>query len=98
VSQHRKVVQSGIASYLKTVVVSGDIGIDKPDSKIFDYCMNQLGACSEECIYVGDVFGKDVLGAYNAGIKPVWMMSFREEKCNVDVQIIHHFSELANLF
>lgn len=61
----------GLAHEFEFVVDSRDVGIEKPDPRIF------LGACARlrlapaACAYVGDVHAIDVLGARAAGLHPV---------------------------
>jgi putative hydrolase of the HAD superfamily len=78
-SQHNKIRKVGIEELFDEVVVSGDIGIDKPDRKIFDILTKRLGVRNEECMMVGDVFSSDILGAYNAGVLPVWIVTDPEK-------------------
>ena len=77
--QHNKVTKVGIDSYFDVVLVSGDIGIDKPDRGIFDHLCGMLGCRNDECMMIGDVFGTDILGAINAGCIPVWMCTDPEK-------------------
>ena len=77
-SQHSKITHVDIEKYFDEVIVSGDIGIHKPDKRIFEYMMNKLDVRPEECLMIGDVFSNDILGAYNAGIKPVWIIADTE--------------------
>ena len=77
--QHRKVEKTGISDYFDCVLVSGDIGINKPDRGIFDYLCEKLGCRNEECMMIGDVFASDILGAVNAGCIPVWLNSDYEK-------------------
>ena len=72
-SQHSKIVHVGIEKYFDEVVVSGDLGIHKPDERIFFLTAEKLGVKCEECIVVGDVFSKDILGAVRSSMIPVWM-------------------------
>ena len=78
-SQHNKIRKVGIEDLFDEVIVSGDLGIDKPDRKIFDIMTERLGVKNEECMMVGDVFSSDILGARNAGILPVWIVTDPEK-------------------
>jgi HAD superfamily hydrolase (TIGR01549 family) len=62
--------ETGLASYFKTIVVSGDVGIKKPNPGIFRIALEQTGLNSHEVVYVGDT-QEDVDGARAAGIKPI---------------------------
>ena len=77
-SQHSKITHVNIEQYFDEVVVSGDIGIHKPDKRIFEYVSEKLGVKLDECLMVGDVFSTDILGAYYAGIIPVWILKDSE--------------------
>ena len=72
-SQHSKIDHVGIGKYFDQVVVSGDLGIHKPDKRIFAYTAEKLGVKCEECLMIGDVFSTDILGALSSSITPVWM-------------------------
>ncbi len=72
-SQHNKISKVGIEDFFDEVIVSGDIGVHKPSREIFDIMARRLGVRNEECMMIGDVFSSDILGAYNAGILPVWI-------------------------
>ncbi len=73
--QHRKVEKMELEHYFEEVLVSGDIGIDKPDRGIFDHLCKKLGVRNEETVMIGDVFASDILGASRAGLIPVWLNS-----------------------
>jgi HAD superfamily hydrolase (TIGR01549 family) len=54
------------------VVVSADLGIQKPEPRAFAALANALGAPAEEIAYVGDTPASDVAGAIQAGMFGVW--------------------------
>jgi putative hydrolase of the HAD superfamily len=56
-------------------VVSGDIGIYKPDRRIFDEAISRAGVKNEEAMFVGDHPVNDIEGARGAGWKTLWMKS-----------------------
>ena len=58
----------GIAQYMECVVMSSEVGFRKPDPRIFEIALRQMGASPEETCYVGDTISRDVLGARNAGL------------------------------
>lgn len=71
--QRAKLTRSGLASYFNTVVISGDIGIGKPDVRIFTMALAQLGASAATAMMVGDNPARDVAGAHNARLRAVWV-------------------------
>ncbi len=58
----------GITPYLETVFDSAVVGVEKPDPEIFLHALRQLGLSAAECLYVGDFYSADVVGANRAGI------------------------------
>ena len=77
-SQHNKIKKVDIEKYFDEVLVSGDIGIHKPDKAIFEYMADKLNVALDECLMIGDVFSSDILGAINAGAIPVWILADTE--------------------
>jgi putative hydrolase of the HAD superfamily len=60
----------GLVRFFDTVVVSGDVGVEKPDPRIFELALGQVGLEPREAVYVGDT-AEDVQGALAAGMCPV---------------------------
>jgi putative hydrolase of the HAD superfamily len=57
-----------LRGYFERVYDSEVVGIEKPESGIFELALNDLGLQPEEAVYVGDMFYIDVWGANRAGI------------------------------
>ncbi|MFP4331022.1 MAG: HAD family hydrolase [Spirochaetaceae bacterium] len=62
----------GIASFFEFVLSSADLGVRKPDPRIFEVASGMLGVAPEACWYVGNSPFFDVRGAAGAGMRPVW--------------------------
>lgn len=54
-------------------VISGEIGVEKPDPAIFRHALNQSSTAADGAIYIGDSPEYDMEGAWHAGIARVWM-------------------------
>ena len=53
--------------------VSEKIGVDKPDVRFFERCLEQLpGVKAEECMIVGDSLTADIAGGLAAGMETCW--------------------------
>ena len=63
----------GIADYFDIIVASHDARVRsaKPDSHIFEYTLTSVGVSAEEAVHVGDTYEADIIGARNAGIRPI---------------------------
>lgn len=62
---------TGLAPSLHVIVDSHFEGVEKPDAEIFRRALARLGAAASETIFVGDIPSIDVVGARNAGLRPV---------------------------
>lgn len=58
----------GIAKLFDTVIDSHDVGVEKPDPRIFMLALERLGIRPDQALYVGDIYGIDVVGAERAGL------------------------------
>lgn len=71
--QNTKLDTAGIREIFDVVVVSGDIGIYKPDRRIFDEAARRAGVENEKVLFVGDHPINDIKGALGAGMKAIRM-------------------------
>ncbi|MBN2226254.1 MAG: HAD family hydrolase [candidate division Zixibacteria bacterium] len=69
--------------FFQSVIVSGEVGITKPDPGIFKPALEQTGVEPNRVIYVGDTI-KDVQGALAAGLTPVLIKRDDDNKTRMD--------------
>jgi len=55
------------------IALSSDVGVRKPDSKIFHRLLQAMAVPPEAAVFVGDNLFDDVYGASNVGMKTVWI-------------------------
>jgi len=72
-TQREKVHVTGLGAYLHVLVVSGELGVGKPDPGIFLEALESVQVTPEEAIYVGDSLTSDVVGAKGVGMYAVWI-------------------------
>ena len=70
--QFRKLQSAGLDRYIDLMVLSDDIGVTKPDKRLFDYALEKTKANAETTLMIGDNYDADILGAYNAGWKTIF--------------------------
>jgi HAD superfamily hydrolase (TIGR01549 family) len=61
----------GLGERFEFVIDSHDVGVEKPDARIFLLACERLGLAPGRCAYVGDVMAFDVEGARGAGLVPI---------------------------
>jgi putative hydrolase of the HAD superfamily len=78
--QREKIAGAGLARYFDVIVASGDIGIGKPDTRIFLLALEKLGVQPSMAAMVGDTLLRDIRGAQEAGLKGIWLSRSGEER------------------
>jgi len=71
--QYRKLEAIGLQQILSCIVLSEEIGIRKPDPRIFHHATRLLRLQPLECLYVGDSYASDVIGAKASGMLTCWL-------------------------
>ncbi len=61
--------ETGLAPYLDPIVVSSEVGAEKPDPRIFRQALELSGDSPEQCLYVGDNYYDDGVGAAQVGME-----------------------------
>lgn len=76
-SQHQlnKVNMLGLTTWIprENIIVAGDVGVSKPDEKIFRLMEERLGLQSSDMWMIGDSYKHDISGALNAGWHALWL-------------------------
>ena len=71
--QARKLAAAGLADAFDSVIISGAVGVAKPDPAIFTHACSALGVAPAAALHVGDRLDTDALGAQGAGLLGVWL-------------------------
>ncbi|MBN6030628.1 pyrimidine 5'-nucleotidase [Pantoea ananatis] len=72
--QQRRLERTGFLEYFSALVVSEEVGVPKPDARIFDYALERMGHPQRDrVLMVGDTPESDILGGMNAGVKTCWI-------------------------
>lgn len=69
---HRKVKESGIASYFDTITSADELHIRKPHPEIFQWALDKASADKSESLMIGDDWIADVEGAQSFGMKVIF--------------------------
>ncbi len=75
--QEQKIRYLGIELSVDLLVVSGEVGVTKPDPRIFQTALDRASVEPGQAVMIGDSWQNDVLGSIGAGIRPVWFNRFR---------------------
>lgn len=76
----RKVLkESQLLDLLDTVVISSEMGVEKPEKEIFEAAFEQGGTSAQESLYIGDNYYDDVIGASKVEMDSVLINPYGRE-------------------
>jgi putative hydrolase of the HAD superfamily len=61
--------ENGLDKLLNPIVISSEVGLEKPDPRIFETALRLADADPERSLYVGDNYYDDVVGTRKVGMK-----------------------------
>jgi len=61
----------GLAGSLDFVIDSSEVGLEKPDPRIFRLALERAGIGPGDAVYIGDLYSVDIVGARAAGMDAV---------------------------
>lgn len=94
-SQKRKLDHVNLYYLMDYTLISSEIGIRKPNPRIFQYACKQMNLKEKECLYIGDSYSRDIVGAINAGLEAIYVS--RVNETHDDVKTIYQIKELLDI-
>ena len=70
--QFRKIDNSGLRPYFDKIILSEDVGINKPHPNIFTYALKNTNSRRDQTLMIGDNWEADIVGARNSRIDQLW--------------------------
>lgn len=84
--QHRKIKRAGLNKLIDLTVLSDDIGIQKPDRRLYIHAMERSGDCNPlHHLMIGDNPDTDICGAINAGWSAILLQPQHQDKKRKEV-------------
>jgi putative hydrolase of the HAD superfamily len=71
--QYEKFDRSGLRDCFAHIVLSEEVGCQKPNPRIYEEALRMNGISAEEAVMIGDSWNSDIQGAINAGIDQIWI-------------------------
>jgi len=71
--QREKLRYLGLSALVDALITSEEVGVLKPDPRIYHVALARLGAQAAQTVMVGDNWQADVVGALAVGIRPLWL-------------------------
>ncbi len=70
--QYKKITNSKMDHFFKTITSSERVGVKKPNPKIFHYAMEMANTTPERSVMIGDNLEADILGAHAVGMQAIY--------------------------
>jgi putative hydrolase of the HAD superfamily len=89
-----------LKKYFTSILDSAVVGIRKPDPKIFEIALNELGVNPNDAVMIGDSYTNDIVPAKLIGCKTIWINNKGWEEQNENNKadiIIKSFKELPEI-
>lgn len=85
-----------LARYFRGFVISGDVGLRKPDPNIFRFLLNQLGVSADDALFVDDN-PKNLDSAIEMGFRTILFNACDKNLGHSTYETVKNFSELFHL-
>ena len=95
-AQNDKIDYIKVRNQFDSIIVSDDVGVQKPDKQIYMLSCVSLEVKPDEAVFVGDYYKKDIIGAKGAGLHAIWYPN-ASDKLHSYEYTIKRLSELLNI-
>ncbi len=75
-----KIENSGLKPFFEHIIISEEVGTQKPSKEIFEIAMERAKTNSAESIMIGDNYNTDIVGARNAGMDQIFFNPKKNRK------------------
>ena len=69
----KRLREFGILPYIHLVVASAEVGVAKPDKRIFEIALSRAACQPQQAVMVGDRIDNDIVPAKALGMKTIWV-------------------------
>lgn len=97
---HELLMEAELIDFFDVVLVSSEVGISKPEPRIFEIVLEELNVEPEEAVMVGNTISTDIFGGNRIGMKTVLLQpeqEYQRSEWETPDYIIHSLNELLNI-
>ena len=91
--QFKKLKNSKMTNYFKEIITSEEVGVKKPNPKIFNFALEKANATFQESLMIGDNWEADIMGAKKTGLDVIFC-NFNNEPVSESIKSINHLLEI----
>lgn len=89
---------SGLNPYFTHVIISENVGVNKPNQAIFKHALELASARLSESVMIGDSLEADIYGAQQFGMNAIYFNPLQKEKPADVPHQIYHLEDLLDIF
>lgn len=90
----------GLLEYISVVAASAELGISKPDERIYLKALEMAGCLAENAVMIGDRLDNDIFPAKKLGMKTIWIkqgFAIYQNPTNSDYEADYTINSLTDL-
>ena len=91
--QYQKLENSNLNNYFKEIITSEDVGVKKPNPKIFNFALEKASATFRESLMIGDNWEADIMGAKKSGLDVIFC-NFNNESVSESIKSVNYLLEI----
>lgn len=96
--QLSRLERSSIKKYISDIIISEEIGVSKPDPRIFEFALKKLiHSDKTSVLMIGDSLSSDIQGGINFGIDTCWFNPKNGENATT-LKPTYHIRRIGQLF
>jgi putative hydrolase of the HAD superfamily len=97
--QYEKFDKSGLRDCFAHIVLSEEVGCQKPNPRIFEEVLRMNNLSAEDVVMIGDSWTSDIQGAINAGIDQIWIRKSKDPlpEGQSATYLVHTLSEVMEI-
>lgn len=96
-NQRSKLKKSGISNFFNPIVISSELGISKPDLRIFQKAMEIANSTQSETWYIGDSIEHDIVPSRKLGINTLYLNRSRQGELKIK-QTTPFYAEVKDFY
>ncbi len=91
--QHVKLNKSEIMHFFKTITSSEEVGVKKPNPKVFEKALTKANVMAKQSVMIGDTYDADIVGAREVGMETIFY-NYRKEAALKAELVVDHLIEI----
>lgn len=97
--QYEKFDKSGLRDCFAHIVLSEEVGCQKPNPRIYEEALRMNGVSAAEAVMIGDSWNSDIQGAINAGIDQIWVRKSQDSlpEGQSATYLVHSLSDVMEI-